>query len=85
MGRRKASHMELRINGLTPEQCRLLDCIWAIQDQEEFESWFCTLQYRTMQEVESLLELLRQEMMERYLDMDSLTEARAYLDNIRYQ
>lgn len=75
--------MELKIDGLTPEQCRLLDCIWIIQDQEEFESWFCTLQYRTMQEVESLLELLRQEMMERELNMDSLTEARAYIDNIR--
>ena len=77
--------MNIRIDGLTPEQCRLLDCIWIIQDQEEFESWFCTLQYRTMQEVESLLELLRQEMMERELNMDSLTEARAYIDNIRYQ
>lgn len=76
--------MDIRIDGLTPEQCRLLDCIWAIEDQDEFESWYGTLQYRTMQEVESLLELLRQEMMERYLDMDSLTEARAYLDNIRY-
>jgi len=75
--------MELRIDGLTIEQCRLLDCIWAIQDSEEFESWYCTLQYRTMQEVESLLELIGHEMMERYLDMDSLTEARAYLDNIR--
>jgi len=75
--------MELSIDGLTPEQCLLLDCIWIIQDQEEFESWFCTLQYRIMQEVESLLELLRQEMMERELNMDSLTEARAYIDNIR--
>ena len=75
--------MELRIDGLTVEQCRLLDCIWAIQDKEEFESWFCTLQYRTMQEVESLLELIRLEMMERYLDMDSLSTARAYIDNIR--
>jgi hypothetical protein len=77
--------MELRIDGLTVEQCRLLDCIWAIQDQEEFESWYCTLQYRTMQEVESLLELIRLEMMERYLDMDSLSTARAYIDNIRAQ
>lgn len=75
--------MDIRIDGLTAEQCRLLDCIWAVQDSAEFESWYCTLPYRTMQEVESLLELIRQEMMERYLDMDSLTEARAYLDNIR--
>jgi hypothetical protein len=75
--------MELRIDGLTDEQCRLLDCIWAIQDSQEFESWYCTLPYRTMQEVESLLELVRLEMMERYLDMDSLSTARAYLDNIR--
>ena len=75
--------MDIRIDGLTPEQCRLLDCIWAIQDSQEFESWYCTLPYRTMQEVESLLELVRLEMMERYLDMDSLSTARAYLDNIR--
>ena len=75
--------MELRFDGLTAEQCRLLDCIWEIQDQEEFLSWFGTLQYRTMQEVESLLEMIRQEMMERDLNMDSLTEARAYIDNIR--
>jgi hypothetical protein len=75
--------LDIRIDGLTPEQCRLLDCIWAIQDSQEFESWYCTLPYRTMQEVESLLELVRLEMMERYLDMDSLSTARAYLDNIR--
>jgi len=75
--------MDIRIDGLNDEQCRLLDCIWAIDDKEEFESWYCTLPYRTMQEVESLLELLRYEMMERYLDMDSLSTARAYIDNIR--
>jgi hypothetical protein len=75
--------MDIRIDGLNEEQCRLLDCIWAIGDKEEFESWYCTLPYRTMQEVESLLELLRYEMMERYLDMDSLSTARAYIDNIR--
>ena len=75
--------MELRIDGLTDEQYRLLDCIWAIDEKEEFVSWFCTLPYRTMQEVESLLELLRLETMERYLDMDSLSTARAYIDNIR--
>ena len=75
--------MELRIDGLNEEQSRLLDCIWAIEDKEEFVSWFCTLSYRTMQEVESLLELVRLEAMERYLDMDSLSTARAYIDNIR--
>ena len=75
--------MELRIDGLNEEQSRLLDCIWAIEDKEEFVSWFCTLSYRTMQEVESLLELIRLEAMERYLDMDSLSTARAYIDNIR--
>ena len=75
--------MDIRIDGLNDEQCRLLDCICAIDDKEEFESWYCTLPYRTMQEVETLLELLRYEMMERYLDMDSLSTARAYIDNIR--
>ena len=75
--------MDIRIDGLTDEQCRLLDCIWAIQDREEFESWFCTLQYRTMQEVESLLELIRLEIMERDLNMSGPTDARAYIDNIR--
>ena len=75
--------MELRIDGLTVEQVRLMNCIWAIDDKEEFVSWFGTLPYRTMQEVESLLEVLRLEMMERYLDMDSLSTARAYIDNIR--
>jgi hypothetical protein len=75
--------MELNIDGLNDEQARLLDCIWAIDDKEEFESWYCTLPYRKMQEVESLLELIRLEAMERYLDMDSLSTARAYIDNIR--
>ena len=75
--------MDIRIDGLNEEQSRLLDCIWAIEDKEEFVSWFCTLSYRTMQEVESLLELIRLEAMERYLDMDSLSTARAYIDNIR--
>jgi hypothetical protein len=36
-----------------------------------------------MQEVESLLELIRLEIMERDLNMSGPTDARAYIDNIR--
>jgi hypothetical protein len=75
--------MELKIDGLNDAQCRLLDCIWAMQESEEFELWFSILPYRTKQEVESLLELIWQEVIECNLNMDSLSEARAYIDNIR--
>lgn len=75
--------MELNIDGLDDEQARLLDCIWEFEDDEDFKNWYSTLPYRKMQEVESLLELVRLEAMERYLEMDSLSTARAYIDNIR--
>jgi hypothetical protein len=75
--------MELRIDGLSDAQCRLLDYIWAMQESDEFDLWFSILPYRTKQEVESLLELIRQEIIENDLNMDSLSEARAYIDNIR--
>jgi hypothetical protein len=75
--------MELRIDGLSDAQCRLLDYIWAMQESDEFDLWFSILPYRTKQEVESLLELIRQEIIESDLNMDSLSTARAYIDNIR--
>ena len=75
--------MELKIDRLTAEQCRLLDCLWSCATEEEFMEWFDTLSYRTKQEVETLLELLRYEMIETKLEMNSLSEAAAYIDNIR--
>lgn len=75
--------MELRIGGLNPRQCDLMDCIWSCADADEFHTWFGTLPYRLKQEVESLMELIHQEMLEAELDMNSLSEARAYIDNIR--
>jgi hypothetical protein len=75
--------MELSMDGLTPKQIVMMDIIWNCDGLEQFYAWFCSLPYADKLIVESLLQCIHYEMMERDLEMDSLSTARAYIDNIR--
>jgi hypothetical protein len=46
------------INDLTEDQVKLLDTMWAIDTDDEFKSWYHTLDRKTQKEVEILAEML---------------------------
>jgi hypothetical protein len=61
--------MELTMNNisitdLTVRQCRLLDTMWQLQSQEEFESWLEELAPKERREVHALKQVLLHELME---------------------
>jgi len=49
------------IDGLTAEQCKMLDKMWELDTCEELLSWFTTLSDRKFQTALVLFELLVQE------------------------
>lgn len=54
----------ISITDLTVRQCRLLDTMWQLQSQEEFESWFEELTPKERYEVHALKQVLLHELME---------------------
>lgn len=54
----------ISITDLTVCQCRLLDTMWQLQSQEEFESWFEDLTPKERCEVHALKQVLLHELME---------------------
>lgn len=54
----------ITIDGLTKKQVAMLNIIWSFNDQNAFSMWFDSLPYNDKLTAESLLEILRQEMLE---------------------
>jgi len=54
----------ISITDLTVRQCQLLDTMWQLQSQEEFESWFEKLDPAERFEVHALKQVLLHELME---------------------
>ena len=54
----------ISITDLTVRQCRLLDTMWQLQSQEEFESWFEELTAKERRDVHALKQVLLHELME---------------------
>lgn len=52
------------IKGLTSKQVAMLNIIWSFESNSQFEMWFESIPYRDKLTVESLLEILRHEMLE---------------------
>jgi hypothetical protein len=52
------------IIGLTSKQIAMLNIIWSFEDHSQFEIWFNSIPYRDKLTVESLLEILKHEMLE---------------------
>jgi hypothetical protein len=69
----------MQITGLTKKQVSMLQIIWNCKDQEQFSAWFNSLEYNDMQTVETLLEILRIELLEKFIVTDSLDEVRELL------
>jgi|TARA_R110000782_G_scaffold13413_3_gene39547 hypothetical protein len=60
---------EFTIDGLTKEQTKLLDRMWSLHSEEEFDDWYAELDPFTCQQVD-LMELL---VLHAYMD-DKVTD-----------
>lgn len=49
---------EIRIDGLTEKQVKMLDAMWSVGSQEDFDEWFDNLSYEETQMANQLKELL---------------------------
>ena len=72
----------ISIGGLTKQQIKLLDIIWDFPDAEQFEEWRSTLSLEKAQMVDTLMELVRQEILEELIDED-FTDAKEVLKNLK--
>jgi hypothetical protein len=72
----------ISISGLNSKQMAMMDVIWSCQDESQFLEWYLALSHADRLVAESLLEILRQEFIEKFLEMDSMDEAKTTLDRI---
>lgn len=70
----------MRIDGLTQEQCDILDAIWALDTCEELYNYFQTLSPEEYKMAITLQEMLIQECEEE--QMKNLTIAKEMLESI---
>jgi hypothetical protein len=80
--------MELTMNNisitdLTVRQCQLLDTMWQLQNQEEFESWSKKLSQSDQLQVQTLQQILVHECMEGLLEITGLEESCDVLKRFR--
>jgi hypothetical protein len=73
--------MSITLRGLTPEQVKLLDKLWALDTQEEVDAWFDSLDTKSFQQAVVLQEMVIEAMLEQTADGD-LSVARSMLENI---
>jgi len=70
----------VRIDGLTEEQCKMLDVMWTLDTAKELYSYFQTLTPEKYQMAVTLQEMLIQECEEE--KTKNITEAKIMLQNI---
>lgn len=67
---------EIKIDGLTKEQCEMLDVMWSIDSIEEFSEWMGSLTTKELVMALSLQELLVYHTMD---EIDDISLAKQYL------
>jgi len=72
----------ISISGLNSKQMAMMDVIWSCQNESQFLEWYLALSHADRLLAESLLEILRQEFIEKFLEMDSMNEVKTTLDRI---
>ena len=59
---------KLSINGLTEEQCKMLDIMWEKENSEDLFEWFKSLSEREFNMAMTLYQMLSQEVTEEYVE-----------------
>ncbi len=69
----------ITITGLTKKQVELLDTMWELKDVEDYEQWRDSLDEETMNEVDTLEQMVLLAQSDEIADCDC-EKAMAYLD-----
>ena len=72
----------MRIDGLTEEQCRMLDTMWLLDTNEQLVSWFQQLNQEELEMALTLHQLLVDELCEEEVEKTGVTIARNMLMSI---
>jgi hypothetical protein len=72
---------EIRIDGLTPEQVRMLNDMWSLGSSEEFELWYESLDDDEVQMADQLKEMLVYAVMDAMLEKEKeeMADVKKYL------
>lgn len=73
----------MRITGLNKNQVEMLDMMWSFETQEELMLWMDTLTEKEVRQVQSLLELIRFELIEEQINKDGCFDAIVYLQKYK--
>jgi hypothetical protein len=74
----------IQINGLTKEQVEMLDFMWNDLDtEEEFETWYDSLDGRQQKMAELLMRMVLIETLEDEEDLGEMEEAKTLLEKYR--
>ncbi len=73
--------MEIRIDNLTPAQCTMLDTIWNCVTQDDFLSWYESLDDQDQDQATTLMNILAQEALE--VTIKNFDQANAVLKQFR--
>lgn len=73
----------LKIDNLTHTQVKLLDTMWSLDTDQEFKTWYYTLDKTTQKEVDILAEMLYLAEADEIVNKDTgLTMAKQMLGNM---
>lgn len=73
----------IQINGLTQEQCDMLDIIWSFQTKRDYLEWYDCLDDQEQNMANSLLTLLAMAIAEEQTPAESFEEANKVLAKFR--
>jgi len=75
--------MMIKIDGLTREQCEMLDTIWSFKNREDFEEWQLGLPFKDLMTSAALVELIALAILEEDMGDEYKTEAEAVIQKIQ--
>lgn len=72
----------MRIDGLTTEQCNMLDTMWAKDTHEELTDWFQTLPTKKYHMALTLFDIMLQEIIEPEVEKSKNIDAKKLLKKL---
>lgn len=73
----------IKIEGLTREQCKMLDTIWSFKTREDFEEWQLSLPFDQLMQSAALVELIAIAILEENMDDEYKAQADAVIQKIQ--
>ncbi len=73
----------IKIDGLTREQCEMLDTIWSFKSREDFEEWQLGLPFNDLMTSAALVELIALAILEEDMGDKYRAEAQAVIQKIQ--